>query len=67
MKAWYLSKTMWGGIIASVLGAASIGVQIDFVTGDFHGNVYELLTNFGGVFGGLLAIYGRTVAKLPLK
>lgn len=57
---------MWGGIIALVLSSSGIALNIDFTTGDFSGNIYQLWAQIGGAVGGLLAMYGRLNADKPI-
>lgn len=63
-KAWWQSTTMWGAILAMGSGAIATysSIQIDPLTGDFHGNVYTVLNTLGGatgVVGGVVAAIGR--------
>lgn len=64
MKQWYVSKTVWGGLIAilaSLMQAA--GVELDpTIQGDMADNAVAL----AGVIGGLVAIYGRLTAEKRL-
>lgn len=64
MKQWYVSKTVWGGLIAilaSLMQAA--GVELDpTIQGDMADNAVAL----AGAIGGLVAIYGRLTAEKRL-
>jgi hypothetical protein len=64
MKQWYVSKTVWGGLIAilaSLMQAA--GIELDPTTqGDMADNAVAL----AGAIGGLIAIYGRLTAEKRL-
>lgn len=63
-KAWYLSRTVWGGLVAvaaSLLQAA--GVTID---GTVQGSIADDLVALAGAIGGLVAIYGRIAAERRL-
>lgn len=64
MKQWYVSKTVWGGLIAilaSLLQAA--GIELDSgMQGDLADNAVAL----AGAIGGLVAIYGRLTAEKRL-
>lgn len=66
MKPWFASRTMWGGIATVILASTGLAINIDFTTGDFHGNIYELWAQGGAVIGGLIAMYGRFHAKQPI-
>lgn len=66
MKPWFASRTMWGGIAAVVLSSTGLAINIDFTTGDFHGNIYDLWAQIGAAIGGLIAMYGRFHAKTPI-
>lgn len=61
MKAWYQSKTVWGALIAiaaSLLHMA--GVSLDAGT---QNELADLAITMTGGVGGLIAIYGRLVAR----
>jgi hypothetical protein len=64
MKQWYVSKTVWGGLIAilaSLMQAA--GIVLDpAIQGDLADNAVAL----AGAVGGLIAIYGRLTAEKRL-
>ena len=64
IKQWYVSKTVWGALIAilaSLLQAA--GIELDPATrGDMADNAVAL----AGAIGGLVAIYGRLTAEKRL-
>ena len=60
-KAWYMSKTVWGGLIA--VGAAvagSFGVDVDAAT---QGEIADYIVVGVGAIGGLVAIWGRVKAE----
>lgn len=68
-KEWYLSKTVWGGIVAAVVGVLSM-----FGVGDIAGEqdtITELIMQTITVISGIVAVYGRITAsrgvKTPLK
>lgn len=72
MKNWYQSKTIWGAILLMVSGsAASIGVTVDPLTGDFHGNFYDITDKawpfISQILAGGLMVYGRAKASQPIK
>jgi uncharacterized membrane protein len=57
-KKWYLSKTVWAGIITALVGAAqAIGLQFgfDLLANPIAGIVLTIL--------GALGVYGRTTAS----
>lgn len=56
-KNWYESKTIWGALIAvaASLGGA-VGINID---PESQVGLAEIMVQFTGAFGALLAIYGR--------
>jgi uncharacterized membrane protein len=60
-KAWYLSKTVWGALIAvaaSVLHAA--GIELG---SEAQNELADVAVTIAGAAGGLLAVYGRMVAE----
>jgi uncharacterized membrane protein len=61
-KKWWLSKTVWAGIITAVVGAAqAIGLQFgfDLMANPIAGVVLTIL--------GVLGVYGRATATTVLK
>ena len=59
-KAWYLSKTIWGSIIAvaaSLLSSAGLSIG-----GGMQSQLAEAAVQLAGALGGLFAIYGRLSA-----
>jgi len=65
-KHWLQSKTMWGGLLTAALSATGIGLNVDLETGQFSGNVYEMLPQVGTLLSAGLVIYGRAKAVLPI-
>lgn len=64
MKQWYLSKTVWGALVAIV---ASLLSGIGFELGaDAQGELADDLVSLAGAIGGLIAIYGRLTAEKRL-
>jgi hypothetical protein len=60
-KAWYSSKTVWGGLIA--VGAAiagSFGIDVDAAT---QGEIADYIVVGVGAIGGIVAIIGRLQAS----
>lgn len=66
MKPWFASTTMWGGIATVILASTGLAINIDFTTGDFHGNIYDLWAQVGAAIGGLIAMYGRFHASTAI-
>lgn len=66
MKPWYLSSTMWGGIAAVILSSSGLAINIDFTTGEFSGNIYDLGTQVGTLVAGIVAMVGRLRATAPI-
>lgn len=61
-KKWYLSKTIWAGIITALVGAAqTIGLQFgfDLLTNPIASVILTIL--------GALGVYGRTTASTAIK
>lgn len=64
MKQWYLSKTVWGALLA--IGASLLqgaGIEFDPAT---QGDLADTLVALAGAVGGLVAIYGRLTAEKRL-
>lgn len=61
-KPWYLSRAVWGGIVAAAAGIGAVaGIDID------QPALVELLLAAGGIAGGALGIYGRLRAERPIR
>jgi len=59
-KPWYESKTIWGSLIAVAAAlSATFGFSIDQAT---QSELSDVLIQFIGAAGSLLAIYGRLSA-----
>nr|WP_298100717.1 hypothetical protein [uncultured Shinella sp.] len=64
-KPWYMSRTVWGALIAITASLANAaGVEIK--AGD-EGELADLLVSAAGTIGGLIAIYGRISARRPVR
>lgn len=64
-KPWYASKTIIGGIIALIAGAAgALGVAI---SPEDQEMIIQGVLAVGSAIGGLLAIYGRIRATGRIK
>jgi len=64
-KAWYTSKTVWGGLIA--VGAAIAGGFGIVIDADTQNDIADLAVVAVGAVGGLLAIVGRVKANKAIK
>ncbi|MFD1746534.1 hypothetical protein ACFSE1_13765 [Rhizobium helianthi] len=59
-KAWYQSKTVWGGLIA--IFAALMQARGHAIPFQEQVGLADALTSTASALGGLLAIYGRLTA-----
>lgn len=66
-KPWYTSLTFLAGAFFVLQGFGLAGVNIDFQTGDFSGNIFELGTSVSSMLGGLAVLYGRARASTQLR
>jgi hypothetical protein len=63
-KDWYMSKAVWGGIVAMVVGVlASFGIIIS----EESESITDLLVAGGSLLGGILALVGRLKAKQRIR
>jgi hypothetical protein len=60
-KQWYLSKTVWGALIAIVASLLS-GMGLELGAG-VQDRLADDLVSLAGAIGGLIAIYGRLTAE----
>ncbi|MBV2182968.1 MAG: hypothetical protein KUL88_00280 [Rhizobium sp.] len=59
-KQWYLSKTVWGALIAMAAPLLRhAGVEMGLAE---QADLADALATLAGAFGGVLAIYGRVRA-----
>ncbi len=59
-KPWYLSRTIWGSLIAVAAALGSIlGISLDQVT---QTELADIVVQMAGAAGALVAIYGRLSA-----
>jgi len=65
VKPWYMSKGVWGGVIA--LLAAILGAFGYALGADDQVALADIALSIGGAVGGLLAIYGRVKASKGVK
>jgi hypothetical protein len=64
MKQWYLSKTVWGALIAIVASVARpMGLDLDI---GLQAEMADSLVSLAGALGGLVAVYGRVTAETRL-
>ncbi len=64
-KQWYLSKTVWGALLA--LGASVLqftGIQIG---GADQSTIADSAVAIAGAVGSLIAVYGRVTATSAIK
>lgn len=64
-KAWYTSKTVWGGIVA--VGAGVAGVFGFTVAPADQEQIVLAATGIAGIIGGLISIWGRVKASKAVK
>jgi hypothetical protein len=63
-KAWYLSKTVWGALVAILASILHIsGFELGMLE---QGQLIDGLVGIAGSVGGLVALYGRIVASHAL-
>lgn len=65
MKKWYLSKTIWGGVLmAAGVIAGFFGVEIDETTQEeVAAKIPEIIEYVSGAVGFILVIWGRITAS----
>lgn len=65
IKAWYLSKTVWGGVLAI---AASVANLAGFdISGAEQAELADKVTALLAAAGGLVAVAGRLAARRQLR
>jgi hypothetical protein len=65
LKTWYMSKTVWGGVVAILASSANLlGLEIG---ADDESGVVDALTALAAAVGGLIAIWGRISARSRLR
>lgn len=64
-KPWYMSKTVWGGLIAVAAGAA--GAFGYTIAPDDQAQIVDAVVAVATVVGGLLAVFGRVKASKAVK
>ncbi|MGV0818674.1 hypothetical protein V6767_01435 [Martelella sp. FLE1502] len=64
VKKWYLSKTVWGALLAVAAPLLQLGgIYIDDGT---QSELAASITTIAGAAGGMLALFGRIAAKSSL-
>lgn len=65
LKTWYMSKTVWGGVVAILASCANLlGLEI---TAEEERGTADGLTALAAAAGGLMAIWGRISARTRLR
>jgi hypothetical protein len=65
VKTWYMSKTIWGGVVAILASCANL-LGLEIAPEDKTGAV-DGLTALSAAVGGLVAIWGRISARSRLR
>jgi hypothetical protein len=64
-KQWYLSKTVWGGLLAMAASALQLkGWQL---AASDQSALADFIVSILGAAGGILAVYGRVTATTAIK
>ncbi|EYR81175.1 MULTISPECIES: hypothetical protein [unclassified Shinella] len=64
-KAWYQSRTVWGALVA-ILASLANAAGVEVTAGD-EGELADLLVAAVGTLGGLVALYGRILARRRVR
>ena len=64
VKKWYLSKTVWGALLA--VAAPLLQLAGFYIDEGMQGELAASITTIAGAAGGLLALFGRVSAKSSL-
>lgn len=65
LKTWYMSKTVWGGVVAILASCANLlGLEIAH---EDESGIVDGLTALAAAIGGLIAIWGRISARARLR
>jgi hypothetical protein len=65
IKAWYLSRTVWGGVLAIAASIANLaGLEISNAA---QAEFADRITAFLAAAGGLVAVAGRLAAQRRLR
>ncbi|MER8745890.1 hypothetical protein NKI89_24915 [Mesorhizobium sp. M0309] len=66
VKPWWQSIAVWAGVFSLLNSAGLAGINIDFSTGDFTGNIHELGASLVGFAASAGMIWGRIRATTRL-
>ena len=64
IKPWYLSKTVWGSVVAILAALAGL-FDVDLSTAD-QARAVDMIVQAIGALGGLVALVGRFRATRPI-
>ncbi|WP_430440532.1 hypothetical protein [Shinella sp.] len=64
-KAWYQSRAVWGALVA-ILASLANAAGVEVRAGD-EGELADLLVAAVGTLGGLVALYGRILARRRVR
>lgn len=64
-KPWYASRTIWGGV-AAIIGGAGLLVGIEFDVTHVQA-LTDALLQAGTIIGGIVAVWGRMVARKRIE
>lgn len=65
VKAWYLSRTVWGALVA-ILASLAHGAGLQVTAGE-EGELADLLVAAVGTIGGFIALFGRISARRRVR
>lgn len=65
-KAWYTSKTVWGGLLAILSPLIGSLFHVSVSDSDIT-QISDILSTIGTSIGGLLAVYGRIKATTKVN
>jgi hypothetical protein len=65
LKNWYMSKTVWGGLVAILASCANL-LGLD-IAPDEQSGLVDGVTALAAAAGGLVAIWGRISARERLR
>jgi hypothetical protein len=64
-KAWWMSRGVWGGVVAALAGLA--GIWGYSIPAEDQARVVELIVAIVSAVGGVVAVVGRAMAKRPIR
>jgi hypothetical protein len=65
LKPWYLSRTVWGGVLA--IGASVANLAGFEISGTVQAELADRITALLAAAGGIVAVAGRLVAQRQLR